>query len=253
MTRPEIARLVGRRPCRLTDALTAGGTSFDAFARPTGCETGYFDGHSRSMDGKESRAHGRGTPIRRDAFMEPLGRYTCPRCQPPASTRAAGSPMSEPARLTIWVSVAVQIWIALPRVGGRLRPGRAAALRPARRALFYATRNRRTTGRVQSRWERQLKTCDLPPSRLHAHLAVRERLQTRPGPAGGPMSRRTLVGEPWRRVLHRASTDTLWIQFRSEHTAWWGWQNQRGKRASGPIVRARLARHTDGPPNSYQP
>jgi formamidopyrimidine-DNA glycosylase len=64
----------------LTEALTAGGTSFDALYVNVNGESGYFD-RSLNAYGREGEPCGRcGTPIRRDAFMN-RSSFSCPRCQ----------------------------------------------------------------------------------------------------------------------------------------------------------------------------
>jgi len=64
----------------MTDALTAGGTSFDALYVDVNGESGYFD-RSLNVYGREDRPCPRcGTPIRRAAFMN-RSSYYCPRCQ----------------------------------------------------------------------------------------------------------------------------------------------------------------------------
>jgi formamidopyrimidine-DNA glycosylase len=74
----------------LTEALTAGGTSFDALYVNVNGESGYFD-RSLNAYGREGEPCGRcGTPIRRDAFMN-RSSFSCPRCQRPS---AAAGPAS---------------------------------------------------------------------------------------------------------------------------------------------------------------
>ena len=71
----------------LTDAIEAGGTSFDALYVNVNGESGWFD---RSLDayGQQGRPCRRcGTPIRRDKWMN-RSAYSCPTCQPrPRSPR----------------------------------------------------------------------------------------------------------------------------------------------------------------------
>jgi formamidopyrimidine-DNA glycosylase len=77
----EVSRLLEAVRDVLTEALRAGGTSFDSMYVNVNGESGYFE---RSL-----HAYGRagdpcdrcGTPIRRDAFMN-RSSYSCPRCQP---------------------------------------------------------------------------------------------------------------------------------------------------------------------------
>jgi formamidopyrimidine-DNA glycosylase len=64
----------------LTEALKAGGTSFDALYVNVNGESGYFD-RSLNAYGREGEPCGRcATPIRRDSFMN-RSSYSCPRCQ----------------------------------------------------------------------------------------------------------------------------------------------------------------------------
>ena len=64
----------------MSDALTAGGTSFDALYVDVNGESGYFD-RSLNVYGREDLPCPRcGTPIRRAAFMN-RSSYYCPRCQ----------------------------------------------------------------------------------------------------------------------------------------------------------------------------
>ncbi|WP_219419914.1 bifunctional DNA-formamidopyrimidine glycosylase/DNA-(apurinic or apyrimidinic site) lyase [Pseudonocardia nigra] len=65
----------------MAEALTAGGTSFDALYVNVNGASGYFD-RSLAVYGQTDRPCPRcGTPIRRDAFMN-RSSFTCPRCQP---------------------------------------------------------------------------------------------------------------------------------------------------------------------------
>jgi formamidopyrimidine-DNA glycosylase len=81
LTRPAVLRLLGEVRAVMTQALQAGGTSFDSLYVDVNGESGYFE---RSLD-----AYGRaglpchrcGTPIRRDAFMN-RSSFSCPYCQP---------------------------------------------------------------------------------------------------------------------------------------------------------------------------
>jgi formamidopyrimidine-DNA glycosylase len=81
LTRPVIARLLAAVREVLTEALDAGGTSFDALYVNVNGESGFFD---RSLDvyGRAGLPCRRcGTPIRREPFMN-RSSFTCPRCQP---------------------------------------------------------------------------------------------------------------------------------------------------------------------------
>ncbi|MGH3787744.1 MAG: bifunctional DNA-formamidopyrimidine glycosylase/DNA-(apurinic or apyrimidinic site) lyase [Pseudonocardiaceae bacterium] len=65
----------------MTEALAAGGTSFDALYININGASGYFD-RSLAVYGQDGKPCGRcGTAIRRDPFMN-RSSYTCPRCQP---------------------------------------------------------------------------------------------------------------------------------------------------------------------------
>jgi formamidopyrimidine-DNA glycosylase len=76
----EVSRLLEAVRDVLTEALTAGGTSFDALYVNVNGESGYFD-RSLNAYGREGEPCGRcATPIRRDAFMN-RSSYSCPRCQ----------------------------------------------------------------------------------------------------------------------------------------------------------------------------
>ncbi|WP_432560500.1 bifunctional DNA-formamidopyrimidine glycosylase/DNA-(apurinic or apyrimidinic site) lyase [Granulicoccus sp. GXG6511] len=74
----------------MQDALTVGGTSFDALYVNVNGESGYFD-RSLNAYGQEGMPCPRcGTPIRREAFMN-RSSYRCPRCQrAPRRHSAAG-------------------------------------------------------------------------------------------------------------------------------------------------------------------
>jgi formamidopyrimidine-DNA glycosylase len=81
LTRPAARRLLGHARDVLTEAIAAGGTSFDALYVSADGVSGLFE---RSLDayGREGRPCRRcGTPIRREAFMN-RSSASCPRCQP---------------------------------------------------------------------------------------------------------------------------------------------------------------------------
>jgi formamidopyrimidine-DNA glycosylase len=82
LKRAEVSRLLDAVHDVLTEALKAGGTSFDALYVNVNGESGYFD-RSLNAYGREGEPCGRcATPIRRDAFMN-RSSYSCPRCQKP--------------------------------------------------------------------------------------------------------------------------------------------------------------------------
>ncbi len=81
LSRGEVSRLLAAVTEVLSEALTAGGTSFDALYVNVNGESGYFD-RSLQAYGREGEPCSRcGTPIRRDSFMN-RSAYSCPRCQP---------------------------------------------------------------------------------------------------------------------------------------------------------------------------
>jgi formamidopyrimidine-DNA glycosylase len=76
----EVSRLLEAVRDVLSEALKAGGTSFDALYVNVNGESGYFD-RSLHAYGREGEPCDRcATPIRRDAFMN-RSSYSCPRCQ----------------------------------------------------------------------------------------------------------------------------------------------------------------------------
>jgi formamidopyrimidine-DNA glycosylase len=78
---PEVSRLLAAVREVLTEALTAGGTSFDALYVNVNGESGYFD-RSLAVYGREGLPCRKcGTPVRRDPFMN-RSAYSCPHCQP---------------------------------------------------------------------------------------------------------------------------------------------------------------------------
>jgi formamidopyrimidine-DNA glycosylase len=78
---PEVSRLLAAVREVLTEALVAGGTSFDDMYVNVNGESGYFE-RSLVVYGREGFPCVRcGTPVRRDPFMN-RSAYSCPRCQP---------------------------------------------------------------------------------------------------------------------------------------------------------------------------
>jgi len=81
LKRGEVSRLLAAVREVLSEALRAGGTSFDTLYVNVNGESGYFD-RSLQAYGREGEPCSRcGTPIRRDAFMN-RSSYSCPHCQP---------------------------------------------------------------------------------------------------------------------------------------------------------------------------
>ncbi len=81
LTRPQARAALTAAAEVMTEALAAGGTSFDALYVNINGASGYFD-RSLAAYGQDGRPCPRcGTPIRRESFMN-RSSYTCPRCQP---------------------------------------------------------------------------------------------------------------------------------------------------------------------------
>jgi formamidopyrimidine-DNA glycosylase len=81
LTRPAATRLLGHVRDVLSEAIVAGGTSFDALYVNVNGESGYFD-RSLNVYSREGEPCLRcGAPIRREPFMN-RSSYSCPRCQP---------------------------------------------------------------------------------------------------------------------------------------------------------------------------
>jgi formamidopyrimidine-DNA glycosylase len=81
LTRPAARRLLGHVRDVLSEAIGAGGTSFDALYVNVNGQSGYFD-RALNAYGREGEPCRRcGTPIRREQFMN-RSSFSCPRCQP---------------------------------------------------------------------------------------------------------------------------------------------------------------------------
>jgi formamidopyrimidine-DNA glycosylase len=81
LTRAEITRLFAAVDEVFTEALNAGGTSFDSLYVNVNGQSGYFE-RSLAVYGREDEPCPRcGTPVRRDPFMN-RSSYSCPKCQP---------------------------------------------------------------------------------------------------------------------------------------------------------------------------
>jgi len=81
LRRADAAGLLGAVRGVLTDALRAGGTSFDSLYVNVNGESGYF-GRSLAVYGREGEPCPRcGAPVRREPFMN-RSAYSCPVCQP---------------------------------------------------------------------------------------------------------------------------------------------------------------------------
>jgi formamidopyrimidine-DNA glycosylase len=83
LARNDVGALLGHVRDVMNEALSEGGTSFDALYVNVNGESGYFD-RSLSAYGQEGLPCGRcGTPIRRISFMN-RSSFFCPRCQRPS-------------------------------------------------------------------------------------------------------------------------------------------------------------------------
>ncbi|WFE60478.1 bifunctional DNA-formamidopyrimidine glycosylase/DNA-(apurinic or apyrimidinic site) lyase [Micromonospora sp. WMMD712] len=81
LTAPVAQRLLGHVRDVLGEAISEGGTSFDALYVNVNGESGYFD-RALNAYGREGEPCRRcGAPLRREAFMN-RSSYSCPRCQP---------------------------------------------------------------------------------------------------------------------------------------------------------------------------
>ncbi|KRB77245.1 formamidopyrimidine-DNA glycosylase [Nocardioides sp. Root190] len=86
LTRAQGVALLGHARTVMSEALSQGGTSFDALYVNVNGESGYFD-RSLHAYGREGEPCDRcATPIRRIAFMN-RSSYFCPRCQPAPRAR----------------------------------------------------------------------------------------------------------------------------------------------------------------------
>ncbi len=81
LTRLQARTVLAAAAAVMTEALAAGGTSFDALYVNVNGASGYFD-RSLAVYGQQGRPCPRcGTPVRRELFMN-RSSYLCPRCQP---------------------------------------------------------------------------------------------------------------------------------------------------------------------------
>jgi formamidopyrimidine-DNA glycosylase len=88
LRRGDVERVLDAATEVMGEALTQGGTSFDALYVNVNGASGYFD-RSLAVYGQEGRPCPRcGTPVRRVAFMNRSAAY-CPRCQPAPRPRRA--------------------------------------------------------------------------------------------------------------------------------------------------------------------
>ena len=91
LTRPAVRNLLAHVRDVLHEAISQGGTSFDALYVNVNGESGYFD-RELAVYGREGEPCRRcGAPVRREAFMN-RSSFSCPKCQPrprPAHTKPA--------------------------------------------------------------------------------------------------------------------------------------------------------------------
>lgn len=88
LIRPVVRTLLAEVRAVMTDALAAGGTSFDALYVNVNGQSGYFE-RSLAVYGRGDEPCTRcGAPIVREKFMN-RSSYSCPRCQPAAATERA--------------------------------------------------------------------------------------------------------------------------------------------------------------------
>ncbi|MFC4067856.1 bifunctional DNA-formamidopyrimidine glycosylase/DNA-(apurinic or apyrimidinic site) lyase [Actinoplanes subglobosus] len=81
LTRPAVARLLGHVRDVLSEAIVAGGTSFDELYVDVNGESGYFDRSLNAYGRENEPCHRCGAIIRREQFMN-RSSFSCPRCQP---------------------------------------------------------------------------------------------------------------------------------------------------------------------------
>ena len=81
LTRPAVRRLLAHVRDVLSEAIVAGGTSFDELYVNVNGESGYFDRALNAYGREGQPCHRCGTPIRREQFMN-RSSFSCPRCQP---------------------------------------------------------------------------------------------------------------------------------------------------------------------------
>lgn len=81
LTRPALRRLLGEVRTVMSEALEAGGTSFDALYVNVNGNSGYFERALAAYGRADEPCRRCGAPIRREKFMN-RSSYSCPRCQP---------------------------------------------------------------------------------------------------------------------------------------------------------------------------
>jgi formamidopyrimidine-DNA glycosylase len=97
LTRPKARMLLDHVADVMREAMTVGGTSFDALYVNVNGESGYFD-RELAVYGREGEPCRRcGAPIRREPFMN-RSSYYCPGCQPRPRPRTASGPAATRTR-----------------------------------------------------------------------------------------------------------------------------------------------------------
>jgi formamidopyrimidine-DNA glycosylase len=87
LTKPAARRLLADVREVLSEAIVAGGTSFDSLYVNVNGESGYFDRALNAYGREGLPCHRCGRPIRREQFMN-RSSYSCPHCQPRPRVRA---------------------------------------------------------------------------------------------------------------------------------------------------------------------
>lgn len=91
LTRPAVRRLLGHVRDVLTEAIDAGGTSFDALYVDVNGDGGWYERELHAYGREGEPCHRCGAPIRREPFAN-RSSFSCPRCQPrPRIPRASAA------------------------------------------------------------------------------------------------------------------------------------------------------------------
>ncbi|WP_024806506.1 bifunctional DNA-formamidopyrimidine glycosylase/DNA-(apurinic or apyrimidinic site) lyase [Nocardia sp. BMG51109] len=87
LTKPALHGLLTEVRAVMSDALRAGGTSFDALYVNVNGQSGYFERALAAYGREDEPCRRCGAPIRREKFMN-RSSFSCPRCQPKPRRRA---------------------------------------------------------------------------------------------------------------------------------------------------------------------
>ncbi|NUS42516.1 MAG: bifunctional DNA-formamidopyrimidine glycosylase/DNA-(apurinic or apyrimidinic site) lyase [Mycobacteriaceae bacterium] len=82
LSRPVVRSLLAEATAVMRDALTAGGTSFDALYVNVNGQSGYFERSLNAYGRADEPCRRCGAPMVREQFMN-RSSFSCPRCQPP--------------------------------------------------------------------------------------------------------------------------------------------------------------------------